>query len=97
MEEISAIIHKRIDSLERTFQSRFDRMETKLDKWSDKNDVQNVQIQQNTQNIALINKTLANGEKRKEMTSKKLVLIVAVVSVIVGAISNLDKIIMLLK
>jgi len=50
-QDIAEFLSNRMDCLETRFETRFDRLEARLDRWMENNGKQNVSIQKNTDKI----------------------------------------------
>ncbi|MBD3181057.1 hypothetical protein GF312_02125 [Candidatus Poribacteria bacterium] len=82
-QDIVRFLSNRIDCLETRFETRFDRLERRLDHWMGKNGQQNVSIQKNSDQIDAINKMIDHKSK------KSLTISVAVASCIATLLSAL--------
>ena len=63
-EDIVEFLSDRINCLETRFEARFDRLETRLDRWMEKNGKQNVSIQKNASKIDGLCKRIEGRSKR---------------------------------
>jgi hypothetical protein len=63
-QDIAEFLSNRIDCLEMRFETRFDRLEARLDRWMEKNGKQNVSIQKNADKIAALYKRIERRSKR---------------------------------
>jgi len=63
-EDIAEFLSSRINCLETRFETRFDRLEARLDRWMEENGKQNVSIQRNTSRIDEICTKVERKSKR---------------------------------
>ena len=63
-QDVAEFLSDRINCLEVRFETRFDRLETRLDRWMAKNGDQNVGIQKNADQIEVLHKTVDRRSKR---------------------------------
>jgi hypothetical protein len=63
-QDIAEFLSNRIDCLEMRFETRFDRLEARLDRWMDRNGKQNVSIQKNADKIGALYKRIERRSKR---------------------------------
>ena len=63
-QDVAEFLSNRINCLEVRFETRFDRLETRLDRWMAKNGDQNIGIQKNADQIEVIHKTVDRRSTR---------------------------------
>ena len=63
-QDIAEFLLDRIKCLENRFEARFDRLETQLDRWMEKNGDQNVSIEKNADKIESLYKMIDRKNRR---------------------------------
>lgn len=63
-QDIVEFLLDRINCLENRFETRFDRLETQLDRWMEKNGDQNISIEKNTNRIESIYQIIDRRNRR---------------------------------
>ena len=63
-QDVAELLSTRINCLEARFETRFDKLETRLDRWMAKNGDQNVGIQKNADQVEVLREIVDRRNKR---------------------------------
>ena len=63
-QDIAELLSNRINCLETRFETRFDRLETRLDRWMEKNGQRSINVQKNSDQIEILSKSIERKNRR---------------------------------
>ena len=82
-QDIVRFLSNRMDTLETRFETRFDRLERRLDHWMGKNGQQNLSIQRNADQLDALHKMVDSKNKRSLTVS---ITVASSIATILGAL-----------